>query len=106
MYRERKPLKVKEMSVQIRFFPASALLLALVTNVYAPLPEYIPALGENFSRDDLTAMYFNLGLNDSEIVSFLLLCHGNTNLLEAIKKNIEKQRIAKTTTFFPNTRYC
>ena len=101
MYRERKPLKVKEVSVQIRSFPASALLLALVTNVYAPLPEYIPALGENFSRDDLIAMYFNLGLNDSEIVSFLLLCHGIQICLRQLKRILRSRGLQRRRRFSP-----
>ena len=101
MYSECKPLKVKRMSVQIRSFPASSLLLALVTNVYPPLPEYIPALGENFSHDDLIAMYFNLGLNYSEIVSFLLLCHGITICLRQLKRILGSRGLQRRQGFSP-----
>ena len=41
------------------------------------LPDYLPVVAEtSFNRDEVIAIYFNLGLSYSEILAFLSCPHG------------------------------
>ena len=68
-------------------------LLSLSHRCFSVFPSYIPALdGEapNVVRDDLVVRYFNLGLNNAEIVLFLSLGHGLIMIIRQLKRILRK----------------
>ena len=72
-------------------------LLSLLHRCVSVFPSYIPAIdeGPNVGRDDLVVRYFNLGLNNAEIVLFLSLGHGlimSIRQLKRILRNLHLKR--------------
>ena len=50
------------------------------------MPSYIPVTSGNSDRNSLIECYFNLGLDYSEILSFLLLVHGIQLSIRQLKR--------------------
>ena len=50
------------------------------------MPSYIPVTSGNSDRNSLIECYFNLGLDHSEILSFLLLVHGIQLSIRQLKR--------------------
>ena len=76
------------------------LMLVLLSSVHrccSVLPSYIPAIGEsqNVDREVLIKRYFNLGLNNAEIVLFLSLAHGLILSIRQLKRILHKLHLKR-----------
>ena len=77
-------------------------LLELVKSLQATLPQYIPVLGGNLGqRDSLIESYFHLGLNYSEIITFLFLYHGIRICLRQLKRVLAAKGLRRRRDFTP-----
>ena len=73
-------------------------LLSLSHRCFSVFPSYIPATdGEapNVVRDDLVVRYFNLGLNNAEIVLFLSLGHRLIMSIRQLERILRKLHLKR-----------
>jgi hypothetical protein len=56
------------------------ILIILILETVAVLPPYTPAVRENEDAHEIITNYFNQGYNNYEILAFLSLLHGFSNV--------------------------
>ena len=80
-----------------RFFLTTLFVLLKVSDGWA-LPNYLPTvrnINGNHERNDLIEQYFHLGLNYSELMSFLLLRHGVRLSLRQLKRILRSRELRR-----------
>ena len=74
------------MAVVMKMVLSAVWLILCLPSGMSIMPSYIPVSSENSDRNYLIECYFKLGLDYSEILSFLLLSHGIRLSLRQLKR--------------------